>query len=101
MIRASNRKRKVTAMENVDKTIVDKTSETVDKASDYAHKAVDKVTDVTHQAVDKLGEKGEQLKNIEERLIDQYVDYTRKNPLRSVAIAVGVGFLLSRLFNDR
>ncbi|WP_090581060.1 YqjD family protein [Nitrosomonas sp. Nm58] len=86
-------------MENVDKTIVDKASETVDKASEYAHKAADKVTDVTHQAMDKLGEKGEQLKNMEERMMNDFTDYTRKHPLKAVAIAAGVGFLLSKLFS--
>ncbi|SDZ15402.1 YqjD family protein [Nitrosomonas sp. Nm58] len=72
---------------------------TVDKASEYAHKATDKVTDVTHQAMDKLGEKGEQLKNMEERMMNDFTDYTRKHPLKAVAIAAGVGFLLSKLFS--
>ena len=74
---------------------------TMGKTSEYAHKAADKVTDVTHQAVDKLGEKGEQLKNMEEQMMNNFTDYTRKHPLKAVAIAAGVGFLLSKLFSNK
>jgi ElaB/YqjD/DUF883 family membrane-anchored ribosome-binding protein len=74
---------------------------TVDKVSDLAHEAVDKVTDLTNQGVDKLSEKGEQLKNVEQRLRNEYSEYIRDNPLTSVGIAVGVGFVLSRLLSNR
>lgn len=74
---------------------------TMGKTSEYAHKAADKVTNVTHQAVDKLGEKGEQLKNMEEQMMNNFTDYTRKHPLKAVAIAAGVGFLLSKLFSNK
>ena len=74
---------------------------TVDKVSDLAHEAVDKVTDLTNQGVDKLSEKGEQLKNVEQQLRNEYSEYIRDNPLTSMGIAVGVGFVLSRLLSNR
>ena len=73
----------------------------VDTVSDLAHEAVDKASKVTNQAADTLVEKGEQLKNAEQRLMKKASNYVRDNPITSVSIAVGVGFLLSRLFNNR
>jgi ElaB/YqjD/DUF883 family membrane-anchored ribosome-binding protein len=75
--------------------------ESVDKAADVAHETVDKVADLTNQGVDKLSEKGEQFKKVEQQLRDEYSEYIRDNPLTSVGIAVGVGFVLSRLLSNR
>lgn len=104
--------------------------ETVDKVSNLAHDAVDKATDVTHetaekfvekgdqlnplaheaidkaaratnQAAERLVEKGDQLRNAEQRLMHECSVYIRDNPITSVGIAMGVGFLLSRLLNNR
>jgi len=106
------------------------TMETVDKVSNLAHDAVDKATDVTHetaekfvekgdqlnplaheaidkaaratnQAADRLVEKGDQLRNAEQRLMHECSVYIRDNPITSVGIAMGVGFILSRLLNNR
>ncbi|ABI60568.1 DUF883 family protein [Nitrosomonas eutropha] len=68
-------------------------SDTVDKVTDKVSKSID-------QASEELSKKGEQLKNMEEQLMDNIVDYTKKNPLTSVGIALGVGFVLSRVFNN-
>jgi ElaB/YqjD/DUF883 family membrane-anchored ribosome-binding protein len=74
---------------------------TAEKISNTVDKATDKASKVANQAADTLSEKGEQLKNIEERLVEKCIDYTRENPLTSVGIALGVGFILSALFKDR
>jgi ElaB/YqjD/DUF883 family membrane-anchored ribosome-binding protein len=85
-------------MKNDMKTNVNKA---VDTASEYANEAADKATDVTNQAVDKLSEKGKQAKKFEKRLRNEYSEYIRDNPLTSVGIAMGVGFLLSKLMSNR
>jgi ElaB/YqjD/DUF883 family membrane-anchored ribosome-binding protein len=85
-------------MKTAMKTTVNKA---VDTASELAHEAADKATDVTSQAADKLSEKGKQLKNVEQRLRNEYSEYIRDNPLTSVGIAMGVGFLLSKLLSNR
>jgi len=71
--------------------------ETIDKASHSAHEAVDKIANATNQAAEALGEKGEQLKNAEQQLMESCRDYVQDNPITSLGIAAAAGFLLSRL----
>ncbi|HEY8035268.1 MAG TPA: DUF883 domain-containing protein [Methylobacter sp.] len=71
--------------------------ETIDKVSHSAHEAVDKIAGVSYQAAEVLGEKGEQLKNAEMEMIEDYRTYVRENPMKSVGIAVAAGFFLSRM----
>ena len=75
--------------------------EITDKASDFAHDAGEKIANATHQAADALSEKGEQLKNAEQRLMNNCCAYVKDNPATSLAIAVAAGFLLSRLLSAR
>jgi ElaB/YqjD/DUF883 family membrane-anchored ribosome-binding protein len=82
---------------NTEETIM----ETIDKAANSAHEAVDKVASVTNQAAQTLGEKGEQLKNAEQQLMENCCGYVRNNPVSSLGIAVAAGFLLSRVLSRR
>lgn len=75
--------------------------ETIDKASKSVHEVVDKISSATSQAAETLGEKGEQLKNAEQRLMENCRGYVRDNPVTSLGIAVATGFLLSRLVSRR
>jgi len=75
--------------------------ETIDKATHSAHEAVDKIASATSQAAEALGEKGEQLKNAEQRLMENCRGYVRDNPITSLGLAVAAGFLLSRLLSRR
>ncbi len=77
---------------------VNKVAETV---SDLAEEALDKTTKATNEAADKIVEKGNQLVSAEQRLLKETSKYIQDNPLTSVGIAVGIGFILSRWFNDR
>ena len=75
--------------------------ETLDKVSDSAHEAYDKIASATSHAAEALGEKGEQLKKSEQRLMKDCRGYISDNPITSVSIAVAAGFLLSRLLCRR
>lgn len=75
--------------------------ETIDNAFTTAHQAVDKIASAASQAVEALGEKGEQMKNAEHRLMDNCQGYVRSNPIASIGIAVAAGFVLSRLLSGR
>jgi ElaB/YqjD/DUF883 family membrane-anchored ribosome-binding protein len=74
--------------------------ETIDKVASTAHEAVDRLAGATGQAAATLGEKGQQLKNAEQRLMENARGYTRDNPMVSLGIAVAAGFVLSRLFTN-
>jgi ElaB/YqjD/DUF883 family membrane-anchored ribosome-binding protein len=73
--------------------------ETIDNASHSAHEAVDKIANATHQAAEAIGEKGAQLKNVEQQLMENCRGYVRDNPVTSLGIAIAGGFLLSRLLS--
>lgn len=75
--------------------------ETIDNVSHSAHETVDKIANATNQAAEAIGEKGAQLKNAEQQLVENCRDYVRDNPVTSLGIAVAAGFLLSRLLSGR
>jgi ElaB/YqjD/DUF883 family membrane-anchored ribosome-binding protein len=75
--------------------------ETIDRLKSGAHEAVDKAANATSQAADAIGQKGEQLKNAEQQFVEDCLGYIHENPVASLAIAVGAGFLLSRLMSGR
>jgi ElaB/YqjD/DUF883 family membrane-anchored ribosome-binding protein len=75
--------------------------ETIDKAANSAHEAYDKIADAANQAAEALGEKGEQLKNAEQQMMEDCRVYVRDNPITSLGIAVAAGFLLSRVLSGR
>ncbi|ALQ51569.1 DUF883 family protein [Nitrosomonas ureae] len=87
-------------MKNID-TVVDFASKTIDNTMNATNNTIDKVSKVTKEVADTIGEKGDQIRSVEQRLVKETTSYIRDNPLRSVGIAVGVGFLLSKWFNDR
>ena len=74
---------------------------TIDKALNSAHEAVDNISCAAGQAAEALGEKGQQLKDAERRLLYNCRVYVRDNPVTSLGIAVAAGFLLSRLLHGR
>lgn len=71
--------------------------ETIDKLSSAAEEAAEKIASVTSQATDVLGEKGEQLKELEEQLMEDARDYIREHPITSMGIALAAGFMLSQI----
>lgn len=75
--------------------------ETIDNVSHSAHEAVDKITNASNQAAEAIGEKGAQLKNAEQQLMENCRCYVRDNPVTSLGIAVAAGFLLSRVLSGR
>ena len=75
--------------------------ETLDKVSNSAHEAFDKIASATNQAAEAFGEKGEQMKKAEKKLMKNCRGYIKDNPMTSVGIALATGFLLSRLLSRR
>jgi len=75
--------------------------ETLDNALNTAHEAVDKIVNAAGQAAEAIGDKGEQLKKAEHRLMNDCHGYVRANPIASIGIAVAAGFMLSRLLSGR
>lgn len=74
---------------------------TINKASNYAHEEVDKATSAATHAAEAFDEKGRELKKAKKRLINDYTNYTRNHPIKSLGMAVAAGFLLSRVLSGR
>jgi ElaB/YqjD/DUF883 family membrane-anchored ribosome-binding protein len=81
--------------------ITNTVDDTVNRLRSGVHSTVDKVANATTQAADALGQKGEQLKNVEQQFLEYCRSYIDENPATSLGIAVGAGFLLSRLMSGR
>ena len=73
----------------------------VDRIASSAHQAVDKAKDAATQAAESLGVKADHLKEAQTHLVEACGSYMRTNPVASLGIAVGVGFLLSRLMGAK
>jgi ElaB/YqjD/DUF883 family membrane-anchored ribosome-binding protein len=73
----------------------------VDRVASAAHQAVDRIAGAAGQAAESLGVKGEQLKSIQVRALDQCRGYVQANPLAALGIAAVAGYLLSRLLSAR
>ena len=86
-------------MDATDKT--NTVDDTIDRLRSGAHSTVDKLANPTTQAAEAVGQKSEQLKNVEQQFLENCRDYIHKNPVASLGIAVGAGFLLSRLMSSR
>ncbi|MDD5578532.1 MAG: DUF883 C-terminal domain-containing protein [Methylobacter sp.] len=86
-------------MEATEKT--NNIDETVNRLRSGAHEAVDKAADVTTQAAEVMSQKGEQLMNMEQQFLENCRTYIHEKPVTSLGIAVGAGFLLSRILSGR
>jgi ElaB/YqjD/DUF883 family membrane-anchored ribosome-binding protein len=85
---------------------------TIDKAAEAAKPVVDRLASSAHAGVDKMSgalsgasqtmeEKSRQLADAASRFADTGREYVRTSPGTSIAIAVGAGFILSKLLGRR
>jgi ElaB/YqjD/DUF883 family membrane-anchored ribosome-binding protein len=70
----------------------------VDKAAASAHEAVDSAQGRAQPAVQWAETKVKELGEAQERITSQARERVTESPLKAVLIAVGVGFLLGRVF---
>jgi ElaB/YqjD/DUF883 family membrane-anchored ribosome-binding protein len=73
----------------------------VDKVAAGVHDAVDAVAEAATAAAKAVDKKGEQLKAVQRRYVDECRERVRDNPLQSLGVALAVGFLISKLLRLR
>lgn len=84
----------------------------IEKVSDVARPALDRLASSAHQAVDKakgaathaaesLGAQADHLKEAQTHLVEACGGYMRTHPVASLGLAVGVGYLISRLMGSK
>ncbi len=69
----------------------------IDKAATLAHDATDKLSSAGTQTADWMSAKGESLAASQKQLVDDTCAYVSANPLKSLAMAVAAGYVLSKL----
>jgi ElaB/YqjD/DUF883 family membrane-anchored ribosome-binding protein len=74
---------------------------TLDEASDFAHKATDKIAGAACEAKETLCETGEQWCDAEQKLMKACRSFISYHPIASLSIALAAGYCLSRLLSDR
>jgi len=88
-------------METESNTNSNRVDETIDRVKTGAHEAVDRAANATSHAAEAVTKKGEQLRNAEQQFVEDCRGYIHENPVASLGIAVGAGFILSRLLSGR
>lgn len=89
-----------TAHDKIDR-MVEAARPAAERLADNAKVAVDKLSNVTAKATDTLGATGEQLNEMQDRLLQECRSYVRAKPIAALGVAVLAGFVLSRLFSSR
>jgi len=72
-------------------------STTVDRIASGAHEAVDRAAAAANSAAERLSSKGDELLANKDQWLQACTGYVKENPLLALGIAVGVGYLLSRI----
>lgn len=72
--------------------------DTFKRVASGAHDAADKVAEATSGAAESLSDTGEMVCEAQQEGFKILGEYVQENPVKSVAMAVAGGFLISRLF---
>jgi len=72
----------------------------VNRAAAAAHDAVEGAAKAVAPTAEWLGEQGETLLTLQQKLMRDESEYISKHPLKSVAIAAAAGFLVSQLLRS-
>jgi len=87
----------VNSMADAAEGAIRKTKPAIDKVATVAHQAVDKAAASAAPAADWIEEKGQQLDQTQKKLVNDTCAYISANPLKSIALGLFAGFLLSRM----
>jgi ElaB/YqjD/DUF883 family membrane-anchored ribosome-binding protein len=69
----------------------------IERVAAKAHQAVDKAVGTAGPAADWLAAKGEDLNAAQKKLVENSSNFVSAHPLKSVGMALALGFLISRI----
>jgi ElaB/YqjD/DUF883 family membrane-anchored ribosome-binding protein len=88
------------AHESID-SVSDAARPAVERIATTAHVVVDRVAGVATQAAETLGNKSEQIRSAQDRLVGDARGYLREHPIALLGIAFAAGYVVSRLLASR
>jgi ElaB/YqjD/DUF883 family membrane-anchored ribosome-binding protein len=88
---------KLSAIHSAIDQAASKVKPAIDRAASMAHDAADKVGTAGTQTADWVSAQSEQLSAAQKKLVEDTCNYVSANPLKSIAMAVAAGYLLSRI----
>lgn len=88
---------KTAAIHSAIDDVASKAKPAIDRAASLAHEAADKVSSAGAQTADWMSAQGEHLSAAQKKLVEDTCNYISANPLKSVAMAVAAGYVLSRI----
>jgi ElaB/YqjD/DUF883 family membrane-anchored ribosome-binding protein len=71
------------------------------RLAETAQQTMDRVSQAASHAASRLGERGEELWELQGRAADTARSYVREHPLATIGIAIALGLLISRLTSRR
>jgi ElaB/YqjD/DUF883 family membrane-anchored ribosome-binding protein len=80
---------------------VERTPAGLGRLSDTAQQTMERVTHAAAQTAASLGKRSEELLALQERALVTARSYVREHPIATVAIALAIGLLISRLTSRR
>jgi ElaB/YqjD/DUF883 family membrane-anchored ribosome-binding protein len=81
--------------------IAERAPAALDRLTETAQHTMERVTQAASQAAARLGERGDELLALQGRALNTARSYAREHPVATVAIALAIGLLISRLTSRR
>jgi ElaB/YqjD/DUF883 family membrane-anchored ribosome-binding protein len=81
--------------------IAQRAQSTVTRLKDSAQSTASRLGDAASTAADRLSAKSEELMALQARMTDTARIYIREHPFATIAIAIAIGMILSRLTSRR
>ena len=80
-------------------TMTEQASAGLSRLTDSAQHTIERLTQAASQVAGRLGERGEEL--LHAPAVEKTRAYMREHPVAAIAIAVGVGLIISKLLSRR
>jgi ElaB/YqjD/DUF883 family membrane-anchored ribosome-binding protein len=73
----------------------------IERASKGAHQAVDRAADMASSVAERVGDKRDELWEMQENWVEGARDYVREHPIAALGMALAAGYLLSMIMRGR
>lgn len=83
------------------RSAVDGVHRGIERASEAAHVTAENAVESAAKLAERAGRGAEKLQEQKEMVRAKTISYANQHPLRTIAVSLGVGFVLAKLFGRR